>query len=189
MSAIVLGVDLGTTTITALAWDPAAGAIVARHTVVNDAEVTSPANKALGRSEWNPRRIVEQACLCLRSVAAALGSHGSTVSGLGITGQQHGVLVVDQRGEPLTPLVNWQDGRGNELLPGSFRSFVEEAIARVGNDAPERTGCKLATGVMGVTLFWWKVHGLIPPGGTACFIGDYLASVLSEDYAQICRAA
>ena len=32
---------------------------------------------------------------------------------------------------------------------------------------------------MGVTLFWWKVHGLLPARSTACFIGDYLASELT----------
>jgi sugar (pentulose or hexulose) kinase len=32
---------------------------------------------------------------------------------------------------------------------------------------------------MGVTLFWWNAHGLLPAGGTACFIGDYLASELT----------
>ena len=54
---IVLGTDLGTTTTTALALDTASGAVVARHTVPNQAETTSPADRAAGRSEWDARAI------------------------------------------------------------------------------------------------------------------------------------
>jgi sugar (pentulose or hexulose) kinase len=48
MLETVLGVDLGTTTITALALEPRSDKIVAQHTVANDAESTPPADKARG---------------------------------------------------------------------------------------------------------------------------------------------
>jgi sugar (pentulose or hexulose) kinase len=179
MPETVLGVDLGTTTITALALEPRSGQIVAQHTVANDAEITSPADKARGRSEWDPRRMAERACQCLRSVSETPGVRGADIAGLGITGQQHGVVLVDQDRQPLTPLVNWQDRRGDERVPGNSRSFVQQASLLSGDDAPQRAGCRLATGFMGVTLFWWKVHGLLPARSTACFIGDYLSSALT----------
>ena len=47
-SEITLGVDLGTTTITALAFEPGSNKIMAQHTVANDAEITPPADKARG---------------------------------------------------------------------------------------------------------------------------------------------
>ena len=179
MSEIALGVDLGTTTITALALEPGSHEILAQQTVVNDAEITPGADKARGRSEWDSRRMVDLARQCLRSVSEKLGNRGKDVAGLGITGQQHGVVLVDRDRQPLTPLVNWQDRRGDERLPGDCRTFAEQAAFLSGDDARQRTGCGLATGFMGVTLFWWKVHGLLPAGGVACFIGDCLAGALT----------
>jgi sedoheptulokinase len=180
MSKIVLGVDLGTTTITALAWEPATGSVVAADTAANDAEATRPADKAQGRSEWDADRIVDRACACIRAVVERLGERARSVAGVGITNQQHGVLIVDRDRKAMTPLVNWQDRRGDEPLAGSSRTFVEEAILRVGPSASQRTGCRLATGYMGLTMFWWKTQGLLPSAGTACFIGDYLGSALTE---------
>lgn len=55
-----LGVDVGTTTITALVLDLENAAIVARATSANDTEITSEADRRLGRSEWDPNRILDR---------------------------------------------------------------------------------------------------------------------------------
>jgi sugar (pentulose or hexulose) kinase len=176
---ITLGIDLGTTTITCLAMEPATAAIVAVATVANDAEITLPSDKNRGRSEWNPDRIVERSCQCLRHVANQLGDRAKDIVAIGITGQQHGVVVVDRKGRPLVPLVNWQDRRGDDPFPGTSRTYVEQATWLAGADAANRTGCHLATGFLGVTLFWLQCSGVLPSSGLACFIGDYLASELT----------
>jgi sugar (pentulose or hexulose) kinase len=49
----------------------------------------------------------------------------------------------------------------------------------VGEDAPARTGCRLAAGYLAVTLFWMKTRGVLPERGKACFIMDYFASLLT----------
>jgi sugar (pentulose or hexulose) kinase len=177
--AVVLGTDLGTTTITALAIDASDGAILGHSTAVNDAQTTSAHDRAHGYSEWDSRRIVEKACSCLRAVAEQLGARLPEVEGIGITGQQHGVVLVDKSLAPLTPLINWQDRRAEETLPGTCRTYVQEAAERVGQDAPLRAGCRLAAGYMAVTLFWMRERGLLPSEGTACFLMDYFAAVLT----------
>jgi sugar (pentulose or hexulose) kinase len=172
---ILLGVDLGTTTITALAVDTLSGDIVARATAVNQAATTSAADKAGGLSEYDAEKIVETACACLREIAAALAA---SPAGIGLTGQQHGMLIVDANLGPNTPLINWQDRRGEEIFPGSHRTYVQEAAARLGAEAPRRTGCKLASGFMAGTLFWLKQNGRLP-SGKAAFITDYFGGVLT----------
>jgi sugar (pentulose or hexulose) kinase len=171
--SVVIGIDLGTTTVTALALDARTGDVVATATVPNAAEITSAADKARGRSEWDARAIAETACACLRDVAGRVRP-----AGLGLTGQQHGVVVVDDL-RPLTPLVNWQDRRGEEAYAGGPLTYVEEAIRRAGADAPRRTGCRLAAGYMGVTLFWMRSNGLLPAAGKACFLADYFGALLT----------
>jgi sugar (pentulose or hexulose) kinase len=177
--AIILGIDLGTTKITALALELRTGNILASAAALNQAEMTSPADKARGYSEWDIRRIADIACGCLRQVADSLGGREKELLGIGITGQQHGVVVMDDRLAPLTPLVNWQDRRGEETYPSGGGTFVERARQLVGDDAPSRSGCKLATGYMGVTLFWMKEVGSLPASGTACFLMDYFGALLT----------
>jgi sugar (pentulose or hexulose) kinase len=176
---LVLGVDLGTTTITALAVDAGSGDLVAVHTLPNRAETTAAADKARGFSEWDARCISETACTCLRTVGQRLTGLQPELAGLGITGQQHGVIIVDEALHPLTPFINWQDRRGEQLHPASQHTYVYQAGALAGEDAPRRTGCKLATGYLAVTLFWLKETGALPPAGKACFLMDYFGSVLT----------
>jgi len=177
--ALVVGVDVGTTTITALAVDPATGAIQASATTTNTVEVTSNADKARGRSEWDMWLMADRTCACLRRVVGSLGNRRADLAGVGITGQQHGSVVVDDQLTPLTPFVNWQDRRGEELFPRSDKTYVQRALALLGKDAPQRTGCRLAAGYMALTLFWMHEKGVLPAAGTACFATDYLAALLT----------
>jgi sugar (pentulose or hexulose) kinase len=177
--AIVLAADLGTTTITAVALDTAGGELPACHTLPNRAETTAPAERARGRSEWDARVITDTACACLRSVAEQLGSRRREVVGIGITGQQHGVVLVGRDLRPLGPLINWQDRRGEDPAGGSGQTFVQQALARMGDDAPRRTGCRLATGYLGATLFWMKQTGILPQAVLALSLMDYFGAVLS----------
>lgn len=179
--AIVLSVDIGTTKITSLALDVAQDEVLAAHALPNDAEITPASRKAQGWSEWDAECIVQRACECLRAVGEQLGALRSGVAGVGITGQQHGVVLLDEANAPVTPLINWLDRRGEENFPGTDRTYVEEAIRLVGEEAAQRTGCRLAPGYMGVTLFWMKAKGLLPASGTACFLTDYFGSFLTGE--------
>jgi len=174
---IVLGVDLGTTSITSLAMDTTGGDILARATTANQAAITTPADRARGFSEWDAAKIVAAACACLRATAARLPA-GAVIAGIGLTGQQHGVVVLDGDRKPLTPLINWQDRRLEETFRSS-RTFLQEAAGRLGPEAPQRTGCKIASGFMAGTLFWLNEKHLLPSPGSACFLIDYFGALLT----------
>src|SRR5262249_767899 len=78
------------------------------------------------------------------------------------------------------PLINWQDRRTEETFPGAEHSFVAEARRRLGEAAPLRTGCRLAAGYLGATLFWLREKGLLPSGCRACFLMDHVGSVFTH---------
>ena len=178
--SIVLGIDLGTTTITALAVDAASGQILARSTAANQAETTSASDKMCGRSEWDVRQIAVATCAGIRAAAQQLGERRRELAGIGLTGQQHGVVIVDGDLAPLTPFINWQDRRGDEQAPRSEKTYVRQARELFGEDAPSRAGCRLATGYLAVTLFWLKLNNLLPSAGrAACFLVDYFAALLT----------
>lgn len=177
--AVLLGIDIGTTTITALVLDTGSGAVVALATMPNQAEITSPADKARGYSEWDVTQMADAACRCLRTASEQLGNRAEDIAGLGITGQQHGGAIVDDRLQPLTPLINWQDRRTQQPMPGREQTYLRRAQELVGEDAPQRTGCRLHAGFMATTLLWMRERGVLPERGTACLIMDYFAGLLT----------
>src|SRR5204862_82147 len=83
-------------------------------------------------SEWDANTIVSAACSCLREVSRRLGAGWARLAGLGITGQQHGAAIVDQQ-RPLTPLINWQDRRGEDTYPAGSLTYIQETMRRVGD--------------------------------------------------------
>jgi sugar (pentulose or hexulose) kinase len=176
--SIVLGLDLGTTTITALALDARSGDLLGRVTVPNHAETTSADDRVRGRSEWDARTIADAACRCLREIATKLGAGWARLAGLCVTGQQHSTVLVKDR-EPLTPLINWQDRRGLETYPGTERTWVQEAQKRLGDDAVQKTGCRLSASLSAVMLLWLKENGRLPAGGKACALADYFTALLT----------
>jgi sugar (pentulose or hexulose) kinase len=161
---LTIGVDVGTSTLTALAWDPQEGRVLESRT---------------RRSPSGPEQVAEAAGRVVRELSGALGRRAAEAAGIGITGQQHGVLLVDAAIRPLTPFYSWQDPGANETVPGRTHSYLEEARALLGPDAAVRSGCRLATGYMGVTLFRLKQRGGLPEAATACFLPDFLGSRLT----------
>src|SRR5262245_38933259 len=136
---ITLGVDLGTTTITALALDISSGEVLARRTCPTT-ELTHPDDRVRGRYEAEPHAMTAAACGCLRELGEVLGRRRRELAGIGITGQQHGVAVINDGLSAETPFIGWQDRRGLETIPGTAHNYVERAAALLGEGAPRRTG-------------------------------------------------
>ena len=93
------------------------------------------------------------------------------IKGIGFTGQMHGALYIDEKGEAISPLYTWQDGRANQLYKDK-KTYAEYLSAK--------TGHSLATGFGLVTHFYNKINGLIPNGAVKlCTIMDYAVMKLT----------
>ena len=142
---VLVGVDLGTTKITSIAVDASSGEIVAIGSATNDANITSDADRARSRSEWQAEKIFAAACRCLAQMSQQLGSKVSDVAGIGVTGQQHGMVLVDAELRPVSPLINWQDRRALDRMPDSDLTWLEAARAAIGHEAwRESVWCRRA---------------------------------------------
>lgn len=157
-----LGLDIGTTTISAVVYEEGRGVLASR-TVKNDSFLTGESWERL----QDPAVIYEKS---LDSVKTLLAEH-SDVQAIGLSGQMHGILYLDARGEPVSPLYIWQDGRG-DLSYGESESWASHLS--------QLTGYTLATGYGMVTHFYNRNHGLVPSNATVlCTIHDYVAMKLS----------
>lgn len=157
-----LGLDIGTTTISAVVYDTEAGVLASR-TVKNGAFLPGQSWERI----QDPAVIYERACA---SVTALLSQHPD-VAALGLTGQMHGILYLNPQGDPVSPLYIWQDGRGD--LPYDETHSWASHLSQL-------TGYSLATGYGMVTHFYNLRHGLVPREAvTLCTIQDYLAMKLA----------
>ena len=174
------GLDVGTTTLSAVILDAETGQPRATCTIPNSAGMR-PGTTALGRAELNLNLLRTLAVRALAEAVARTGDSRHEIRGLGVTGQQHGVAFLAGDGEPLRPAITWQDRRVEEPVAQGGESYLHQFLGRAGGtDAFTRMGCVPAAGFMGPTLYWLKHHDQLPgPPATACFIPDAIVSFLS----------
>ncbi len=179
-SPLLLGIDLGTTTTTAIAVDADTGDVTSKATGSTASPITNRNDHGKGRSEWDANVLIADGMATLTQLVEQLGNRSADVAGIGLTGQQHGMVMVDSDRRPVTPFINWQDQRGNEVIPSRDVSWVTEARDRLGNESPQRTGCRPNTGFMATTLFWMKQNHCLP-AGQACFLSDLFSAELTGE--------
>lgn len=167
--AFVLGLDMGTSKICALALNAATGEPGAVVSTASRADI--PALPA-GWREQDPESIFQTVCECVRGLLADPALRDAEIAGVGITGQMHGVLVVDRALKPLTSLITWQDQR----TAGSVLDSAREAL---GPQAFSRHGCHLHAGYGAATLQWLLSQGRFPEGACALSLADYLVARLT----------
>lgn len=182
--SLLLGIDLGTTKTTCIAVDSESGQTVASVFQPTLGNITTSRDRAKGRSEWDARRVLQSGFECLDQISRDPAVQSQSVCSLGVTGQQHGTVLVDTDLVPLTPFINWQDQRGHELIPERRISWIEEARSRCGTDLTKRLGCQLNSGFLGTTLFWLNEQKLVPSGSRACFIMDLFVALLTGQELQ-----
>ena len=157
-----LGLDIGTTTISAVVYDSDTGVLTSR-TIKNDSFLTGESWERI----QDPCVIYEKSLSVIRELLALYPD----TAAMGLSGQMHGILYLDDQGNPVSPLYIWQDGRGD--LPYNDRSSWAAHLSEV-------TGYTLATGYGLVTHCYNLNHGLVPPSATKlCTIHDYLAMKFS----------
>ncbi|MDP6779602.1 MAG: FGGY family carbohydrate kinase, partial [Candidatus Latescibacteria bacterium] len=172
-----LGLDVGTTTLTALVLEVDTGEVVTVRTAPNTCEVTSAEGRARGRSEWDAAQMAELA----REVAAAAVAAGGTVDGIGVTGQMHGMLLLSDGCRPLGPYVGWQDQRGNDPMGRGPETYVGQMQALSEETGALHRGCRPAAGYLGTTLYWMATNDLLPEEPfVASFMPDMIAASLTD---------
>lgn len=152
-----IGIDLGTTTVSAVVLD--GKNLVATETRSND---TDCSRQATWERSQDPERLVA----CGEALLRELLERFPDVDGIGLTGQQHGILYLNRAGRAVSPLYTWQDERGT--LEHQNGESCAAWMSRV-------TGYPMAAGYGLVTHAYNLHHGLVPQEAAClCTIADYL---------------
>jgi xylulokinase len=142
---LVLGIDVSTTATKAVLIDEA-GVVVG----VASAEYTFDTPRPLW-SEQDPRLWWDGAISAIGGVLATAGSSGADVVAIGLTGQMHGLVLLDASDRVLRPAILWNDQR-TAAECDAIRAAVgpERLIEVTGNDA--------VTGLTAPKLVWVRDH-------------------------------
>ena len=104
----LIGIDLGTSGTKTVLFDTN-GRAVASKTV--EYPLSQPQN---GWAEQDPEDWWRAACAGLQSVLTESGVSAAEISGVGLSGQMHGLVLLDGAGAVLRPAILWCDGRTGE---------------------------------------------------------------------------
>ncbi len=160
---IILGIDIGTTTVTALTLNTETKEVVKSCTLSNDSFIEGKSFEKL----QDPNKIISIVKTAISNVTEGLTPHA-----VGVTGQMHGILYLDKDNNPCSPLMIWQDERGNELFENG-ETYAEYLTAE--------TGCKAASGFGLTTHFYNLKNNLVPENAVMLStIHDCLVSVLTN---------
>jgi sedoheptulokinase len=156
----VIGLDAGTTTISGVLVDTETKAVLGTVTLENEATLET-------EHAWEDAQAPETFAAHARQILETFTSDHAPIDGIGITGQMHGILYLDDAGRAVSPLYTWQDGRGDQPFADGL------SYARV---LTERTGYRMAAGFGLTTHFVNLQQGRVPPKAVGlCSLMDYLA--------------
>ena len=163
---LAIGLDIGTTSVCGILYDIGSGKQIKAITEANDTFIKA---EEAWKKLQDPVALINKLC----DIEARLESIAdSKIACIGITGQMHGIVYLNDKGEPISPLAIWQDGRGDQIYCDN-KSYAEYLS--------ELTGYQLATGYGAVTYFYDTVNDLVPHEAvTFCTIHDLAAMTLSN---------
>jgi xylulokinase len=145
MSRHFLGIDVSTTGAKALLIDEKGGVAASATT-----PLTLQTPKPLW-SEQDPREWWKGTSASIRKALADAGAKGDDVAAVGLTGQMHGLVLLDAQREVLRPAILWNDQR--------TAAECAEIEAKVGRQALVReVGNVALTGFTAPKILWVRKH-------------------------------
>ena len=143
--AYLMGIDIGTSGTKTALFDET-GAVVASHTA--EYPLYQPQN---GYAEQEPADWWNATAEGIRAVLAESGVPAGAVAGIGLSGQMHGLVMLDERGEVLRRSIIWCDQR--------TAAECEEITQRLGYDRLIAiTANPALTGFTASKILWVRNH-------------------------------
>ena len=142
---MLLGIDIGTSSIKAMVMEEDGNVIGIK---AKGYEVHIPRE---GWAEQNPQEWWEALCEILQGLKAEYPKAMSQISGIGFSGQMHGLVAVDRDGIPVRPAIIWMDQRATEELEEIGKKISRDEQAKVFHN-------RVFNGFALPSLLWIKNH-------------------------------
>lgn len=142
--ALLLGIDIGTSSVKAVLFDPDL------RQIVGVAAAEYPIHKpAVDRAEQDADDWWQASVTAVRAALAQAGRND--VAAIGLDGQMHGGVLLDSADQPVHPAIIWADQRSSAETGWLIEAFGADAYAALAGTLP-------AVGFLGPTLLWLQRH-------------------------------
>ncbi|MBQ2724565.1 MAG: MerR family transcriptional regulator [Clostridia bacterium] len=156
-----IGIDIGTTTISAVVLDVNTGMPAGVYTIANGSDIPT------GRV-WEKLQDADRIRSRIGRLLDSLLGRYPGVKAIGITGQMHGILYIDGEGRAVSPLYTWQDQRAGLGSPSPCQRMEE------------LTGYRVSPGYGLATHYANTLAGTVPENAVMlCTVMDYLVMELT----------
>lgn len=144
--ALFLGIDTSTTATKALLMD-ASGRVLSVGSTPHPLSTPQPLWSEQDPSDW-----WDATAASIRQALAEAGASGDDVASVGLTGQMHGLVLLDREGAVLRPAMLWNDGRAQAECDTIRQRLggLAALVAETGNDA--------FAGFSAPKLLWVRAH-------------------------------
>jgi xylulokinase len=173
----LLGIDIGTSGSRAIVVDGADGRVIAGATAEYPLQTPRPLWAEQDARDWW-RGVTEAVRGALAAAREATSGSRLTIDSIGLSGQMHGVVLLDAAGEPVTPALIWCDGRS--------QIECDEITEKVGAARLiELTSNPALVGFSAPKLLWLRKHRPAEWGRARKFLlpKDYIRFRLTGEYA------
>lgn len=168
----LIGIDIGTSATKTVLFDE-------KGTVITSASREYPLYQPKnGWAEQNPKDWKNAVLFTLKEVITTSGVKGEDVKGIGLSGQMHGLVMLDEEGEVIRPSIIWCDQRTGEEVKDMEYFIGRERLIEITANPP-------LTGWTAAKILWVKKnepenykrcrHILLPK--------DYIRYVLTGEFA------
>ena len=173
MRQLLLGLDIGSSSIKASIVDAATGQSVA--TAQSPKEELEMIAIQTGWAEQDPAMWWQHLVIAVKSVVQKAGIRGAEIHAIGISYQMHGLVVVDKEYKPLRPSIIWCDSRAVGIGQKAAKELGEYyCLEHFLNSPGNFTASKLKWVLENEPSVFRKIHKIMLPG-------DYIAMRLSGD--------
>ncbi|MCH2134305.1 MAG: xylulokinase [Phycisphaerales bacterium] len=142
----VLGIDIGTSGARVLVVDHASGEVI--RTATSEYGSISP---HAGWSEQQPRDWWSGCCSAIRQALAGSEISGESIAAIGLSGQMHGLVLMDDNDSVLRPAILWNDQRTADECELMHETIGLQRLIEI-------TGKPAMTGFTAPKILWVKRH-------------------------------
>ncbi|MHB1483197.1 MAG: xylulokinase [Saccharofermentanales bacterium] len=179
----LLGIDIGTSGTKTVVFDHDCKVIASES---YGYPMSQPHN---GWAEQDPHDWWDAVCSTCKGVLAKSGIHPADIKGIGLSGQMHGLVMLDEDGEVLRPSIIWCDQRTQEECDEITRRVGAERLIEI-------TANPALTGFTASKILWVRNHEpeiyekckhiLLPKDYIRfCMTGDYATDVSDASGMQL----
>ena len=171
--SLFLGIDTSTTASKALLVDET-GAVLATASSPHTLQTPRPL-----WSEQEPEEWWTAVSSSIRAVLEKADVTGERVAAVGLTGQMHGLVLLDENGRVLRPAILWNDQRTQSQCDEIHRRIGRERFIQI-------TGNVALTGFTAPKILWVKENEpeLFAKAGHVLLPKDYIRYRLTAEYAM-----